>query len=85
MGLDLPDQPRPVLLCIARNPRVRLRDIAASLGITERSACSRTPAPIALSCPAKISSASRPLPEVRAAGQARQPGAALLAQRGRQS
>jgi hypothetical protein len=27
-----------VLLCIARDPRVRLRDVAASLGITERSA-----------------------------------------------
>jgi predicted ArsR family transcriptional regulator len=27
-----------VLLCIARDPEVRLRDIAASLGITERSA-----------------------------------------------
>jgi hypothetical protein len=27
-----------VLLCIARDPGVRLRDIAASLGITERSA-----------------------------------------------
>jgi len=28
-----------VLLCIARDPGVRLREIAASLGITERSAC----------------------------------------------
>ena len=28
-----------VLLCIARDPGARLRDIAASLGITERSAC----------------------------------------------
>jgi DNA-binding IclR family transcriptional regulator len=27
-----------VLLCIARDPGLRLRDIAASLGITERSA-----------------------------------------------
>jgi DNA-binding IclR family transcriptional regulator len=27
-----------VLMCIARDPGVRLRDIAASLGITERSA-----------------------------------------------
>ena len=27
-----------VLLCIARDPAARLRDIAASLGITERSA-----------------------------------------------
>jgi hypothetical protein len=27
-----------VLLCIAHDPRVRLRDLAASLGITERSA-----------------------------------------------
>ncbi len=27
-----------VLLCLARDPGVRLRDIAASLGITERSA-----------------------------------------------
>src|ERR1700743_2396255 len=27
-----------VLLCIARDPGVRLRDIAASMGITERSA-----------------------------------------------
>ena len=27
-----------VLLCIARDPGVRLRDVAASLGITERSA-----------------------------------------------
>ena len=29
-----------VLLCIARNPNVRLRDIAAALEITERSAYS---------------------------------------------
>ena len=29
-----------VLLCIAGDPGARLRDIAASLGITERSACS---------------------------------------------
>jgi DNA-binding MarR family transcriptional regulator len=29
-----------VLVCIARNPGIRLRDIAASLGITERSAYS---------------------------------------------
>ena len=29
-----------VLLCIARNPNVRLRDIAAALDITERSAYS---------------------------------------------
>ena len=28
-----------MLLCIAHDPGVRLRDIAASLGITERSAC----------------------------------------------
>jgi hypothetical protein len=28
-----------VLMCIARDPRARLRDIAASRGITERSAC----------------------------------------------
>ncbi len=28
-----------VLLCIAHDPGVRLRDIAARLGITERSAC----------------------------------------------
>ena len=28
-----------VLLCIAHDPGVRLRDIAASLDITERSAC----------------------------------------------
>jgi len=28
----------PVLLCIAHDPGVRLRDIAASVGITERSA-----------------------------------------------
>ena len=28
-----------VLLCIAHDPGARLRDIAASLGITERSAC----------------------------------------------
>ena len=27
-----------VLLCIARDPSVRLRDLAADLGITERSA-----------------------------------------------
>ena len=27
-----------VLLCVAQDPGVRLRDIAASLGITERSA-----------------------------------------------
>ena len=28
-----------VLLCVAHDPGARLRDIAASLGITERSAC----------------------------------------------
>jgi len=31
-----------VLLCIARDPGARLRDIAASLDITERSASSPT-------------------------------------------
>jgi hypothetical protein len=35
--LDLPDYHASVLLLIAHNPRVRLRDIAASLNITERS------------------------------------------------
>ena len=28
-----------VLMCVAHGPGARLRDIAASLGITERSAC----------------------------------------------
>ena len=32
-----------VLLCIARDPGVRLRDIAATLGITERTAFSWSP------------------------------------------
>jgi len=32
-----------MLLCIARDPAVRLRDAAASLGITERSATSDQP------------------------------------------
>jgi hypothetical protein len=32
----------PVLLCIARDPGTRLRDIAASLDITDRSASSPT-------------------------------------------
>jgi hypothetical protein len=36
--LDLPDYHARVLLLIAHNPRARLRDIAASLNITERSA-----------------------------------------------
>ena len=36
--LEFPDCHARVLLCIARDPGVRLRDIAASLGITERSA-----------------------------------------------
>jgi IclR helix-turn-helix domain len=36
--LEFPDQPARVLLCIAPDPGVRLRDIAASVGITERSA-----------------------------------------------
>jgi hypothetical protein len=40
--LQLPDQPRPVLLCVAPDPSARLRDIAASLDITERSASSPT-------------------------------------------
>jgi DNA-binding IclR family transcriptional regulator len=31
-------QPRPALLCIAHDPAVRLRELAASLGMTERSA-----------------------------------------------
>jgi DNA-binding MarR family transcriptional regulator len=30
-----------VLLCLARDPGARLRDIAASLGITERTAAGR--------------------------------------------
>ena len=34
---EFPDQPCRVLLCIAPDPSARLRDIAASLGITERS------------------------------------------------
>ena len=36
--LECPDQPRRLLLCIARGPGVRLRDIAAGPGSTERSA-----------------------------------------------
>jgi MarR family len=32
-------QPRPVLLAIAGDPGIRLRDIATTLGITEHSAC----------------------------------------------
>src|SRR5579864_8569832 len=36
--VDLPDLSRPVLLLVAHDPGVRLRDIAASLDITERSA-----------------------------------------------
>jgi len=37
-NLEFPHQPRTALLCIAHDPGVRLRDIAASLGITERRA-----------------------------------------------
>jgi DNA-binding IclR family transcriptional regulator len=37
--LDAAYQPRPVLLAIAGDPGIRLRDIATTLGITERSAC----------------------------------------------
>ena len=37
-GLELPDQPSRVLLCIAHDPGVRLRDIAARMGVTERTA-----------------------------------------------
>jgi monoterpene epsilon-lactone hydrolase len=37
-GPGLPDQPRPVLLHLARDPGARLRDLAASLDITERRA-----------------------------------------------
>jgi DNA-binding MarR family transcriptional regulator len=36
--LDAADQPRPVLLTIAGDPGMRLRDIAATLGVTERTA-----------------------------------------------
>jgi uncharacterized membrane protein len=36
--LDLPHPSRRVLLCVAHDPGVRLRDIASSLEITERSA-----------------------------------------------
>ena len=36
--LELPDQPRPGAAVHRQRPGVRLRDIAASLGITERSA-----------------------------------------------
>ena len=36
--LESPDSHARVLMCIARDPGTRLRDIAASLGITERSA-----------------------------------------------
>jgi Mn-dependent DtxR family transcriptional regulator len=36
--MELPDQPPRVPLCVARDPDARLRDIAASLDITERSA-----------------------------------------------
>jgi hypothetical protein len=38
-GLDAADQPCPGLLAIAGDPGIRLRDIATTLGITERSAC----------------------------------------------
>jgi hypothetical protein len=37
-GLELLDQSSRVLLCSAQDPGVRLRDIAATVGITERSA-----------------------------------------------
>jgi IclR helix-turn-helix domain len=37
-GLEFPHHPRRVLVCIAHDPSARLRDIAASLGITERRA-----------------------------------------------
>jgi hypothetical protein len=37
-GLGLPDQPRRVPLCIAHDPGVRLRDIAARTGVTGRTA-----------------------------------------------
>jgi hypothetical protein len=39
---DLPDYHARMLLLIVHNPRVRLRDIAASLNITERSAFGTT-------------------------------------------
>lgn len=37
--LDAAYQPRPLLLAIAGDPGIRLRDIVTTLGITERSAC----------------------------------------------
>jgi hypothetical protein len=36
--LEFPDQSRSVLMCVAHDRGARLRDIAASLGVTERSA-----------------------------------------------
>ena len=37
--LECPDRPRPGAAALARDPGVRLRDIAAGPGSTERSAC----------------------------------------------
>ena len=36
--LDVPHPPRQVLLCIADDPGIRLRDIGDQVGITERAA-----------------------------------------------
>ena len=36
--VELPHQPHPALVCIAHDPGVRLRDIAMTVGVTERSA-----------------------------------------------
>jgi hypothetical protein len=58
--LECPDQPPArVLLCIARDPGVRLRDTAAGPGSTERRACGIVTGPTAAGCAAKQKDGSR--------------------------
>jgi hypothetical protein len=83
--LECPDQPPArLLLCIARDPGVRLRDpgvrlrdIAAGPGSTERRACGIVTGPTAAGCAAKQKRRPpQPLPDPGAppAARTRQPG-----------
>ena len=38
VGLDVPDEPCLALLCVASQPGVRVRELAACVGVTERAA-----------------------------------------------
>ena len=69
-ALECPDQPRPVAAAHARDPGVRLRDIAAGPGSTERGACGIVTDLTTAGCGEVERRPPQPLPEAAAAGVA---------------